>query len=381
MPMTREFARPLAAVGDGDRLVAGGKAASLGELTAAGLPVPPGFAVTTAAFWELMAALDPEGSIPAGIGKLPADDPAAITELTARVRAAILAAPWPPGVADAIGACYRELSRTAGLPGQLPVAVRSSATGEDSPDASFAGLADSFLWVAGEQQVARHVRRCWASLYTAEAVSYRRHQRLPEPDLGMAVVVQAMVEPRCAGVMFTRSPVTGDRSVTVVEAAWGLGSALVSGDVTPDSYVVSKVTGEIVRQVATKVCRHRRGEDGTGVRVEEVPAALRTHACLTDAEVRALAELGQRVSGHYGTPQDIEWAAPEEGTSPAGQPFVVLQSRPETVWSRRERAPAAAPKARPFDHVLDRLSMQSAAGRPAGRGRHATPPGQQGGAR
>jgi phosphoenolpyruvate synthase/pyruvate phosphate dikinase len=376
MPVTREFTRPLTAVADSDRLVAGGKAASLGELIAAGLPVPPGFAVTTAAFGELMAALDPDGHIPASIGDLPAGDPAAITEATARVRAAILAAPWPPGVADAIGASYRELSRAAGRSGPLPVAVRSSATSEDSSDASFAGLADSYLWVAGEQPVAEHVRRCWASLYTAEAVSYRRHQRLPERELGMAVVVQAMVEPRCAGVMFTRSPVTGDRSVTVVEAAWGLGSALVSGDVTPDSYVVSKVTGEIVRRVATKRCRHRRGEDGTGVLVDEVPAALRTQACLTDAEVRALAELGQRVSDHYGSPQDIEWAAPGEGTGP---PFVVLQSRPETVWSRRQRAPSAAPKARPFDHVLDRLSAPGGAGRTAGCGRPAPPPGQQGG--
>jgi pyruvate,water dikinase len=168
-----------------------------------------------------------------------------------------------------------------------------------------------------------------------------------------------MVDPRCAGVMFTCSPVTGDASVIVIEASWGLGSALVSGDVTPDSYVVSKVTGEIVRRtVAAKLRQHQRNPAGAGVCVATVPAELRDVPCLADAEILALAGLGRRVSEHYGTPQDIEWAITGSGAgaqADAGQRILLLQSRPETVWSHRPAAPVAAPKARAFDHVLERM--------------------------
>jgi phosphoenolpyruvate synthase/pyruvate phosphate dikinase len=390
-----QFTCPLGAVGRGDRDQVGGKAAALGELTAAGIPVPPGFAVTTGAFRRALAAVDPGGLIPVWMEGLPPADPAAIAEASAQVRERILTAALPSEVREEIVACYQALAVTAppagvrpaadagaaggtgaGGPGAdghgaaVPVAVRSSATGEDSDEASFAGLADTYLWVQGQDEVPCYVRRCWASLYSAEAVSYRRHRQVPERGLAMAVVVQAMVDPRCAGVMFTRSPVTGDPSVVVVEASWGLGSALVSGEVTPDSYVVSKVTGEILkRAVATKRRAHRRDASGTGVCGQDVPGPLRDVPCLTDAEIRALALLGRRVAEHYGSPQDIEWAltgGPPGGNAAgpggAGQPdeaarrLVLLQSRPETVWSRRPAAPLAAPKARPYDHVLDWLS-------------------------
>jgi pyruvate,water dikinase len=414
-----QLTRPLAEVRQGHRAAVGGKAAALGELTAAGIPVPPGFAVTTAAFRCALAAIDPGGLIPVWMEGLAPDDPAAIAEAAAQVRERILSASVPPQVHDAITTCYQTLGltdRPAGpaphaSPGPspaarerpgVPVAVRSSATGEDSDAASFAGLADTYLWVRGEDAVADHVRRCWASLYSAEAVSYRRRQELPEHGLAMGVVVQAMVDPRCAGVMFTRSPVTGDPSVVVVEASWGLGSALVSGEVTPDSYVVSKVTGEILRRtVSTKLRSHRRDASGTGVCTLDVPEHLRDVPCLADAEIQALARLGLRVSEHYGTPQDIEWAVTDDappgepgqhgrpsqhaqhdepvqraqhgragqdrepglpggaaGQDDAGRRLVLLQSRPETVWSRRRTAPMAAPKARAFDHVLERLSLR-----------------------
>jgi pyruvate,water dikinase len=231
--------------------------------------------------------------------------------------------------------------------------VRSSATGEDSGSASFAGLQDTYLWVTGADAVAEHVRRCWASLYSVESVTYRRHQGVPEDGLAMAVVVQVMVDPRCAGVLFTRSPVTGDTSVIVVEASWGLGSAVVSGVVTPDTYVVSKVTGEIMkRDVTTKLRHHQRNPSAPGVCLRDVPPPLRDVPCLEDAEILALADLGRRVSDHFGTPQDVEWAI----HGGAGPQIVLLQSRPETVWSRRAARPVAAPTARAFDHVLQRLS-------------------------
>jgi pyruvate,water dikinase len=363
-----QLARPLAALRGTDRPAVGGKAAALGELTGAGVPVPAGFAVTTAAYRRAVAALDPDGALGGQIERLDPADRAGIAAVTAWVREAILATPMPADVRDAITTGYRALGG-ADRRG-APVAVRSSATSEDSESASFAGLQDTYLWVQGEDAVADRVRQCWASLYSVESVTYRRHQGVPEHGLAMGVVVQLMVDPRCAGVMFTRSPVTGDTSVIVIEASWGLGSALVSGDVTPDKYVVSKVTGEIVqRTVAAKLRQHQRDPAGAGVRVAEVPEELRAVPCLTDPEILALADLGQRVSEHYGAPQDIEWAitgraaeasaAVEAGaateTSGTGGRIVLLQSRPETVWSHRPAAPVAAPKARAFDHVLERL--------------------------
>src|SRR5215470_14936301 len=346
--------RPLTSLRSGDRPSVGGKAAGLGELTAAGLPVPAGFAVTTAAFGHALRAVDPDGTIAREVGRLHAADDAAIGQVSAQARGRIMGAPLPARLRDAITAGYDALAGRAGTP---PVAVRSSATSEDSAGASFAGLQDSYLWVAGADAVAEHVRRCWASLYSVESVTYRRHQGISEDGLAMGVVVQVMVDPRCAGVLFTRSPVTGDTSVIVVEASWGLGSAVVSGEVTPDTYVVSKVTREIVkRAVATKLRHHQREPRGPGVRLRDVPPALRDVPCLDDGEIRALADLGCRVGDHYGTPQDIEWAIPAGGT---GQQIVLLQSRPETVWSARAARPAVRPRARAYDHVLDWLSRTS----------------------
>jgi pyruvate, water dikinase len=346
---TQRFVRGLDEVGAGDRSAVGGKGAGLGELCRAGIGVPPGYVVTAEAFERALRALDPGGTIRREVERLPADDAAAIAAVTRRVRARIAGAPLPDGVRDQVAARYRALGGDG-----VGVAVRSSATGEDEAEASFAGLQDTYLWVRGADALIDHVRKCWASLYNAEAVGYRLRMNIGERDLAMAVVVQRMVEPRCAGVMFTCSPVTGDRSVIAVEGCWGLGSALVSGDVTPDSFVVSKVTGEIVRrQVAAKLRMHRAGPGGAGVAAADVPVPLQQVACLRDAELAALARLGGRVEDHYGAPQDIEWAI----TDGAGVPesVLVLQSRPETVWARRRAGPVATPKPRAVDHVFEQL--------------------------
>jgi pyruvate,water dikinase len=335
---------PLHAIGAADRAVAGGKGASLGELHRAGLPVPPGFVVTVSAFRRAIPAADPGGGIEAEIAAVPPGDTGAIGRATAAIRARIVAAALPPDVATAITAAY------AALGADVPVAVRSSAVGEDAAEASFAGLQDTYLWVRGGAAVLDHVRRCWASLYNTEAVSYRIRQHMAEHDVAMAVVVQQMVDPRSAGVMFTCSPTTGDRSVIAIEGSWGLGSVLVGGEVTPDSFVVSKVTGEILRRtVSAKVRLHRMAAEGSGTTVADVAADLRSRPCLTDDEIRALARLGARVERHYGTPQDIEWAV-------AGEEIMLLQSRAETVWSSRPAQPLARPKARPMDHVFEQLS-------------------------
>jgi pyruvate,water dikinase len=344
------FVRQFGEIRLADRACVGGKGAGLGELVHAGAPVPPGYIVTTAAFEAFLGALDPSREIRAQIEALDADDTAAIARATGSVRERIEAVRLPDDVAAAAVAGYRELSGDAE---PAPVAVRSSATSEDGADASFAGLQDTYLWVRGERSVVEHVRRCWASLYSVESVCYRRRRLgLPEHGLAMAVVVQRMVDPRCAGVMFTRSPLTGDRSVVALEATWGLGSALVSGEVTPDKYVVGKVTGDITsRTVSTKLRRHRMHPSGSGVVEEDVPEELRNRPCLPDEEIAELVGIAKRVEAHYGCPQDIEWAISDDGV-------FLLQSRPETVWAGREKQPVSAPKPKAFDHVVALLGGQ-----------------------
>ncbi len=355
------FVLGLTDVGAADAAWAGGKAAALGELARAGIGVPRGYVVTVAAFNLVMAALDPSGAIRAALGDPPADDLAAIARAAAGLRARITAAPLPPVVAAEIIAAYQRLDAQR-LDGTAAVAVRSSATMEDSPQASFAGLQDSYLAVRGVKAVLDRVRSCWASLYNDESVSYRCRRGTSEGGLAMGVVIQRMVSPRAAGVMFTRSPVTGDRSVVAIEGTWGLGSALVSGEVTPDSFMVSKVTGEITgRRVSAKLRAHSFAPNGHGISAQPMPTALRRSPCLTDDEVRALALVGRQVEEHYGVPQDIEWAL--LGANPGcsawhadcADRIVLLQSRPETVWSARERPPLATPKPRASDHVLARF--------------------------
>lgn len=336
-------------VGLGDVATVGGKGASLGELLRAGIRVPTGFAVTTAAFRQTVEHLTIDGEpIPARAASLDPADAAALAAETARIREVLESAPPPAEVADAVTAAYAALCEECGDP-DLPVAVRSSATSEDSAEASFAGLQDTYLWVRGAGSVLEHVRRCWASLYSVESVTYRLRRGIPETDLGMAVVVQRMVGARSSGVMFTRSPRTGDKSVVAIDASWGLGSAVVSGDVTPDSFVVSKVTGEVKRTVATKTRWHRPDPSGHGVVETDVPAELQDRPSVSDEEIAELVATARRVEAHYRCPQDIEWAVDD-----AGQVFL-LQSRPETVWADKDRAAKAAPAARPFDHVFNLL--------------------------
>jgi pyruvate,water dikinase len=276
--------------------------------------------------------------------------------VAAGVRERITALPLPGDVVAQITAAYEALSRGGAA---AAVAVRSSATMEDSAAASFAGLQDTYLAVHGAAAVLDAVRRCWASLYNDESVAYRRRLQLSEDGLGMGVVVQRMLRPRSAGVMFTRSPVTGDRSVVAIEGTWGLGSALVAGEVTPDCFTVSKVTGEITgRRIGAKLRFHSFRPNEPGISSSAMPLALRGTPCLTDDEARALAAVGRRVEEHYGVPQDIEWAL--LGDDPACPPLHgdpadhirLLQSRPETVWAARSQAPVATPKPRASDHVL-----------------------------
>ncbi len=215
---------------------------------------------------------------------------------------------------------------------QVPVAVRSSALGEDSAEATFAGQQDTYLWVRGIDPVCDAVTKCWASLYSAEAVSYRERFGVENPAMG--VTIQLMVDAAVSGVMFTCNPVTGDRSMVAVNASWGLGLAVVGGEVSPDDYLVSKVTGEIVRQtVNDKAIQYVPAANGT--ERKDVDDALRQAPCLHADDISALVAVAKRVERHFDSPQDIEWAFDHDGE------LFVLQSRPVTGLANKEtQAPA-----------------------------------------
>jgi pyruvate,water dikinase len=332
-----------AQLGLGDRPQVGGKGGSLGELERAGIAVPPGFVVKTAAFEQFLAAAEREGPIRAQVEALEPDDLAAVTAVSQRLRARIHAAAMPPEISAAIERAYRKLNSAQ----QAAVAVRSSATTEDAADASFAGLQDTYLWVQSLEQTLDKVRSCWGSLYSVESMVYRRRHAFAETDVAMAVVVQTMVDARTAGVMFTRSPLTGDRSVMAIEGSWGLGSAVVGGEVTPDRWVIGKITGEIsVREISHKQICHVPLAAG-GIESVEVPEARRLTACMSDEELQALRVIGRKVERHYGRPQDIEWAVDRHSGA-----ILLLQSRPETVWSSRDPVPVDRAVADPSMHVL-----------------------------
>ncbi len=309
-----------AELGRGDVAVAGGKGANLGELTRAGLPVPPGVVLTTAAYRAFVDAIGDE------ILALAAEPDAAGG---ARIRALITSMPIPDAIAHEITEAWTAL-------GGRPVAVRSSATAEDLEGASFAGQQDTYLNVHGASALLVAVRECWASLWTDRAITYRARQGIDPADVALAVVVQEMVEADAAGVMFTANPTNGRRDELVMSAAWGLGESVVSGSVTTDDLVVEKSTLRVTaRTTADKAVMTVYAGDRTAEIA--VPPERRTEPVLDDKAAAALAELGVRIEEHYGAPQDVEWAR-------AGGEFFVVQARPITALPEPEaQAPTTWP--------------------------------------
>jgi len=331
-------------IGLGDREQVGGKGGSLGELTRAGIAVPPGYVLTTAAFERFLAALEQSAPMRAAVGALKSYDLEAITDCSRTLRRRIEEAELPGEVLEDLTMAYERLVRASA---EQPVAVRSSATCEDAQDASFAGLQDTYLWVTGVAETARRVRSCWASLYSVQSISYRLTHGFAEEGVAMAVVVQTMVDAATSGVMFTRSPTTGDRSVVTIEGAWGVGSAVVGGEVTPDRWVLGKITGEIsVREISDKQIQHVAAEGG-GVASVAVSEERRRVACLSDEELQQLRALARRIERHYGRAQDIEWAIDRHSGA-----ILLLQSRPETVWSAKDAVPIAKPEQDPLMHLM-----------------------------
>ncbi|WP_254767299.1 phosphoenolpyruvate synthase [Salinilacihabitans rarus] len=296
----------------------GGKGASLGELTAAGLPVPPGFVVTAGTYRSFIEEAGVDEALFEAVD-VDADDSAALAEAAERAQELILETPFPDEVREEILEAYREVGDDDE---EAFVAVRSSATAEDLPDASFAGQQETFLNVTEEDLLDR-VRRCWASLFTQRAIYYRQEKGFDHSVVDIAVVVQRMVDAEKSGVMFTSHPSTGDPTM-ILEAAWGLGEAVVSGAVSPDNYVVDREDRSVDATVAEKKVMHVKDEE-TGETVErEVSEGKRTERVLSDDEIDRLVDLGERVEDHYGTPQDVEWAM-------VGDDVFMLQSRPITT--------------------------------------------------
>jgi pyruvate,water dikinase len=297
----------------------GGKAASLGELTAAGLPVPSGFVVTAGTYREFIenAGIDEELFSAVDVDH---EDTDALREAHERAHDLIMNTPVPGEVREGILSAYRGLGD-----GERFVAVRSSATAEDLPDASFAGQQETFLNVR-EDALIRRVKECWASLFSQRAIYYRNRQGFPHAEVDIAVVVQEMVPAEKSGVLFTSHPSTGDPRI-IIEAAWGLGEAVVSGSVSPDNYVIDKATGEAETiTVADKKVMMLKDEE-TGETVERpVPDDKRSKRVLGDDEIAELAALGRQVEDHYDAPQDVEWAIHD------GEVYM-LQSRPITTIS------------------------------------------------
>ena len=305
----------LSALRGGMLAEAGGKAANLGELVRAGLPVPPGFCVTTAGYRAVAA----DAAVRAAIGALTAvtvTDAAGLQRGAEAVRAALLAAPVPDGLARACAAAY------AGLGTDAVVAVRSSATAEDLPDASFAGQQDTLLGVRGASAVLLAIRRCWSSLFTDRAVAYRATRGIDARTVELAVVVQVLVPASVAGVLFTANPLTGQRRAAVIDASPGLGEAVVSGAVNPDHFEMDPQGAVVRRRIGDKRVRIDADGDG-GTRHVEVAASA--EACIRDEELRALVRLGRTIEAHFGAPQDIEWALDERRRA------FILQARPITT--------------------------------------------------
>lgn len=324
-----------------DYVLLGGKGASLASMTCANLPVPIGFCVTTHAYEAFLHDSGHGETIFQKVASIPFEKVSELDAISAQIRQLIIASELPAEVAESIKQSYRALCELCNANDDLPVAVRSSATAEDLPDASFAGQQDTYLWVVGEEAVLEHVRKCWASLFTSRAINYRRDQKIVENEVLMSVVVQKMVNARTAGVAMTLNPTNGDRSTIAIDAAWGLGEAVVSGEVTPDNYLVDKVMMHIVKaNIQHKHIEHVPDKVSRKVLTREVPEDRASQPSLTESEVREVCRMAKIIEKHYKCPQDIEWAI--DADLPEGQNFTLLQSRPETVWSQKKTATAPA---------------------------------------
>ena len=296
----------------------GGKGMSLAKLAKAGLPVPGGFHITTEAYRQFVAANNLQPGINQALQAVDLARPATLESASEIISRLFAGAPIPGDLANAILSAYRA------MPGSNPaVAVRSSATAEDLPGASFAGQQETYLNISGADRVLEATKKCWASLWTARAIGYRLHQGIGVEGVALAVVVQLLVNAEAAGILFTANPINGERDQSVINAAWGLGEAVVGGAVTPDTVTVNKLTGRLIqRETAEKSVMTVRTESGT--QEQPVPDLLKNVPVLSDEQAAQLARYGAQIEALFGLPMDIEWAL-------ADGKFAILQARPITA--------------------------------------------------
>lgn len=299
-----------------DVAIAGGKGASLGEMTQAGIPVPPGFVVLSSAFERFVEKTDIDVEIDAKLHKVDHNAMHTVEEASEKIQALILQAKIPEDIANEIQEEFKKLNAKY-------VAVRSSATAEDSSATAWAGQLDSFLNTT-EETLLENVRKCWASLFTPRAIFYRFEQNLHKQKISVAVVVQKMVESEKSGIAFSVHPVTQDRNQLIIEAGYGLGEAIVSGQITPDSYVVEKEPRRIIdKNINTQERMLARAKTG-GNEWQNIPKEQGEKSVLDDEKIMKLTDLILKIENHYNFPQDIEWAF-EKGR------FYIIQSRPITT--------------------------------------------------
>lgn len=329
---TATFILPLDAANATLELV-GGKGASLARMAAARLPVPSGFHITTAAYRRFVNENGLQNRILAAATVVSVATPATLEEAAQKISQLFTDSPMPDDMAETIRRAYSDLEASTGEK-ELAVAVRSSATAEDLPEMSFAGQQETYLNIYGATMVVEAVKRCWASLWTARAIGYRAQHDIAPADVSLAVVVQQLVAADASGILFTANPLTGARDQEMINAAWGLGEAIVGGQVTPDTFVIDKANDTIISQeIAEKQVMTVRTP--TGTHEESVPIEKRTAAALTVEQAGELARLGTRIEQLYGRPMDIEWAIKD------GQIFV-LQARPITALPEPGATPPQA---------------------------------------
>jgi pyruvate,water dikinase len=322
-------------VGKGDINLVGGKGANLGEMTRANIPVPPGFIVTSQAYYRFIEQSKLTGKIQALLKNLNCNNSRQLQDISTKIKLLVTSAIMPSDIAIAIKEAYQQMGN--GL-----VAVRSSATAEDLPEASFAGQQSTYLNIEGEDNVVQSVQSCWASLFESRAIYYREQQGFEHLKVGIAVPVQRMVNSQTSGVMFTVEPVTSDTHKMVIEAIYGLGEGLVSGEVSPDLYILDKEQGKIISKKISRQEQQLTRNPASGEKKPNIwlqlPPRIQQQQKLADKEILQLAEMGRRIEEHYRQPQDIEWAR-ENHT------FFIVQSRPVTALkvSMQEEAEIDAP--------------------------------------
>jgi pyruvate,water dikinase len=321
-------------VDKGSLPLVGGKNASLGEMIKVGIRVPPGFAVTTDAYLSFITETRIKDKIHRILSGVNPDDVESLNQAADDVRNLINRASMSDEVGRAIEEGYSQLCVKC-LVEVVPVAVRSSATAEDLPTASFAGQQETYLWVQGAAHVRESVQKCWASLFTPRAISYRIKNNFPHEKVLISAGIQKMVNSKAAGVMFTINPTDGDPSKVVIEGSWGLGETVVSGSVNPDKFVVDKVIMEASEKtISTKHLECIYDPNKGEVVNADVDPKKQDTCCLEDVEVKGLVKMGKEIEAHYGRPMDIEWAIDRD--MPYPENMFIVQARPETVWSQRK---------------------------------------------